>query len=151
MTKKNEVGYTAVFTTSAEQASRCANCLRQRDEDIRLSDVIPLTSILYDYLKDAPNSENLIRDASLKTIDDMTPESVVPFLKENLRWAIIDASANLIEGEEVQAGLEVVVASRDFEVPTKEYLMGKYGPITLHPEITSSKRGGYMYDGSAAT
>ena len=99
MTKKNEVGFQGVFTGEEDGAADCANCQSQREQDIYVTDRIPMTTILYDYLDGAEGSENLIRDGQIKTIPDLTPGSVVPFLREQLKWRMIDLGATLLEGQ----------------------------------------------------
>jgi hypothetical protein len=151
MTKKNEAGFTGVFASPPDAIEGCANCTAQREQDIVVDDVIPLTTILYDYLEAAPGSETLIRDGDHKTIPDLSPDSVVPFLKEQLRWRIIDLDATLLANQEQQAGLEITVSSRPFTSPTAENLMGVYGPETVHIEITNEKPGGFGYTYPTAT
>ena len=143
MTKKNEAGFAGIFASSTD--TDCANCARKQEEDILVEDVVPLTTILYDYLDANPGSNTLIRDAERKTIPNLEPESVVPFLAENLQWRMIDLGSNLLVGQEQQAKLEVKVTSRQFLPPTQQNLMGAYGPYTEHREITSTKPGGAGY------
>ena len=140
MTKKNEAGFTGIFASPAD--SGCASCERNREEDILVEDIVPLTTFLYDYLDASPGSDSLIPDGQIKTIANLEPESVVPFLTENLQWRMIDLGSTLLVGQEQQAKLEVKVTSRQFWPPTQENLMGAYGPYTEHPEITRTKRGG---------
>lgn len=151
MTKKNEAGFTGVFANDAENIEHCANCASQRDEDIMVNDVVPLTTIMYDYLDAKDGSESLIRDGEMKTIPNLTPESVEPFLKEHLQWRIIDLGTNLLSGQEQQAGLEITVSSRQFTPPTANNLMGVYGPETVYPNITNTKAGGFGYVYPTAT
>ena len=143
MTKKNEAGFAGIFASSGE--SGCASCNQDREDDILVEDVVPLTTMLYDYLDASPDSEKLIRDANNKTIPNLEPESVVPFLTENLRWRMIDLGSNLLPGQEQQAKLEVTVTSCQFSTPTRDNIMGAYGPYTPHPEITRTKPGGAGY------
>ncbi|KXT08107.1 hypothetical protein AC579_9209 [Pseudocercospora musae] len=149
MTKKNEVGFAGIFARSAADIENCSNCQSQRDNDIVIEDIVPITTIFYDYLESDPHSHDLIREGEHKTIPDLTPESVVPFLTEQLHWRIIDLGATLLSGQERQAGLEITVSSRQYTPPTAENIMGVYGPETVYPEITNSKPGGfgYVYDG----
>ena len=143
MSKKNEAGFAGIFATPA--GSGCASCDQNREDDILYEDVVPLTTILYDYLDASPKSETLIPNADIKTIPNLKPESVVPFLAENLQWRMIDLGSNLLSGQEQQAKLEVTVTSRQYLPPTRDNLMGAYGPYTPHPQITSTKPGGAGY------
>ena len=140
MTKKNEVGFTSVFASTLN--SNCESCAVKQEEDILIEDVVPLTTTLYDYLDATDGSETLIRDGNVKTIRDLGPEQVVPFLKEHLQWRIVDLGSTLLVGQEQQAKLEVTVASRQFSPPAESSLMGVYGPRTAYPEVTSNKPGG---------
>ena len=145
MTKMNEAGFMGIFASPTD--SGCASCKRNQEEDILVEDVVPLTTILYDYLVASPGSETLIRDAEIKTIRDLEPDSVVSFLTENLQWRMIDLGSNLLVGQEQQAKLEIKVTSRQFLPPTQENLISAYGPYTQHPQITRTKPGedGYTY------
>jgi hypothetical protein len=143
MTKKNEAGFTGVFTSGLD--SGCASCAQNQEDDILVEDVVPLTTILYDYLEASEGSESLIRDGDIKTIPDLEPEHVVPFLQEHLQWRMIDLGSNLLVGQEQQAKLEITVTSRQFLPPTEENLMGVYGPYTPYPAITATKPGGFGY------
>ena len=143
MTKRNEAGFMGIFASAAE--SGCASCARNREDDILVEHVVPLTTILYDYLDASLGSGTLIPHADNKTIPDLEPESVVPFLTENLQWRMIDLASNLLVGQEQQAKLEIKVTSRQFLPPTQENPMGAYGPYTQHPEITRTKPGGAGY------
>lgn len=82
MTKKNQAGFNGVFASGLN--SGCASCTRNQEADILVEDVVPLTRILYDYLESSDGSEGLIRDGDIKTILNMEPEHVVPFLQEHL-------------------------------------------------------------------
>lgn len=144
MTKKNEAGFMGVFASGLD--SGCASCERNQEEDIIVEDVVPLTTILYDYLDAAEGSETLIRDGETKTIPNLQPEHVVSFLKEHLHWRIIDLGSNLLVGQEQQAKLEITVTSRQFMPPAEGNLMGVYGPYTPYPEITDTKTGGFGYN-----
>ena len=143
MTKRNEAGFTGVFASGLD--SGCANCARNQEADILVEDVVPLTTILYDYLDASDGSETLIRDGEIKTIRDLEPDRVVPFLTEHLQWRMIDLGSTLLVGQEQQAKLEVTVTSRQFLPPAQGNLMGVYGPYTPHPEITRTKPGGAGY------
>ena len=143
MTKKNEAGFAGIFASPVE--AEYASCARNREDDILFEDVVPLTTFLYDYLDARPGSETLIRDADIKSIPNLEPESIAPFLTENLQWRMIDLGSNLLAGQEQQAKLEVAVTSRHFSAPTQEDLMGAYGPYTPHLEITRTKPGGAGY------
>ena len=145
MTRRNEVGFSGVFTSNV--AAECANCDAQRAADIMYEDVIPITSTLVDYLDANPKSDGLIRAGDLKTIPNLEPESVVPFLKEHLRWRVVDPESNLIDGVQQikDSGLEVKVVQRMFETPNDANKLGVYSDPVLYQEITEGKLGGFGF------
>jgi hypothetical protein len=143
LTKKNEAGLSHIFASAIE--SGCGNCTKQRDNDFIYGDVVPLTRILYDYLDAREGSESLIRDGNKKTIANLEPDEVRPFLEEHLQWRMVNTGAELIEGQEQHAGLEIMITSRPFESPSEEHVQGSYGPFTEYPSITQNKPGGYGY------
>ncbi|KAM3080283.1 hypothetical protein ACMFMF_003694 [Clarireedia jacksonii] len=73
-------------------------------------------------------SDILIPQAQKKTIDNLTPEEVVPFLKENLQWRMTDLATNLLHGEP-QAGLKILISHLIYIAPDQEHLLGQYGPF----------------------
>jgi hypothetical protein len=97
-------------------------------------DVIPITSTLFDYLEKEPKSEGLIRDGVIRKIKIMEPGEVVPFLKEHLKWRIVDPAANLIDGlQQIKdSGLEVKVVQRMFETPNDTNKLGVYSDPVLY-------------------
>lgn len=106
------------------------------------TDVVPLTNILVDYLDSDPASEGLIPDGEIRTISDLSPEQVVPFLKQNLKWRITG-----LTGEPLpyfpDSGLEVAVAGRIFTPPTEDSPLGSYRHGRIYGQITAGKDGGY--------
>lgn len=145
MVRKNEVGFSGIFASPLE--AECANCDEQRASNFMYEDVVPITSTLVDYLQANPKSRDLIRVGEIKTIADLGPESVVPFLREHLQWRITDTSANLIRDEDWinDSELEIKVISRMFETPSEQNKLGVYSDPVLYKEITESKLGGYGY------
>ncbi len=145
MVRGNEVGFSGIFTTTAEAV--CANCDEQRARNFMYEDVVPITSTLVDYLEDNPISKDLIQEGTIKTIPNLEPANVEPFLKEHLKWRIVDTASNLMNSEQQikDSGLEVKVVSRMFETPNDENKLGVYSDPVLHQEITETKAGGYGY------
>ena len=141
----NQVGFSGIFASA--DRSNCASCAIQRDEDFLYEDVVPLTSKLLDYLTSETSAGDLIRDGEKKTIDSLDPEEVIPFLKEHLQWRVTDTASNLLGegglGGDADAGLQIKVADRLFELPSGQNLLGRYGTSTVHPEITQGKPGGF--------
>ena len=52
MTRKNEVGFAGIFTSSNDAG--CANCEQQRDADLMYEDVVPIVSALLTLLRPIP-------------------------------------------------------------------------------------------------
>ncbi len=145
MVRKNEVGFSGIFTTGTEAV--CANCDEQRARDYMYEDVVPITSTLVDYLDDNPISKDLIQEGRIKTIPNLEPENVEPFLKEHLKWRIVDTASNLMDSEQQikDSELEVKVVSRMFETPNDENKLGVYSDPVLYQGITEQQPGGYGY------
>ena len=97
MVRKNEVGFSGIFTSRND--AECANCQQQRDVGFIYEDVVPITSTLVDYLDANPKSKDLIQEGEKKPIRDLEPDEVRPFLKEHLKWRIVDLDSNLIDDE----------------------------------------------------
>ena len=72
-------------------------------------------------------------EPALRTLKDLEPESVVPFLRQNMRWVITDTASRIIGDRETvgKSGLEVSVWDRVFVLPGEGAPMGVYGPATL--------------------
>ena len=69
-------GTTYIFTASTEH---CSNCAQHASEGLLVSNTLPITPILLDYVK----------AGYIKSIE---PEDVVPFLQANLQMRILDVS-----------------------------------------------------------
>lgn len=111
MGRPNEVGFSGVFTTTAEAV--CAKCDEQRARDFMYGDVVPITSTLVDYLDGNPISKDQIQERTIKTIPNLEPANVEPFLKEHLKWRIVDTAFKLMNSEQQikNSGLGIKVVS----------------------------------------
>ena len=143
VTRKNEVGFSGVFTSPQE--SSCASCRAHEAADVLSEDVVSLTLYLPDYLASNPVSQGLLTEGTLRTIPNLEPASVVPFLKEQIAWRVTTVDGELLVGREQEAKLEVTVTSREYESPSEQFPAGRYGPAQLHPEVTDDKPGGFGY------
>lgn len=144
MTKKNEVGFTGIFASDSDIG--CANCNQQRERGMLYADVIPITPALINYLEAATGGDGTgtLPADDMRTLRNLEPEHVVPFLKRNLRWRILDSASNLKTEQDVRdSDLEIAVTDRLFDVPTDSNPLGTYRESTVHPEITQGKVGGY--------
>ena len=144
MTKKNEVGFAGVFA-SADDAS-CANCSQQREEGLMFEHTIPITHSLSGYLRS--NTAAHGPEKEMRTLESFRHEDVAKFLKENLRWIITDTASRIIDDREIliKSKLEILVLSREYDLPTQTNPLGLYHPSEAWPEITEGKVGGYGYD-----
>jgi len=148
ITKKNEVGFSSIFASSPD--APCANCVRQREEGFIYEDAIPITTLLYGYLRSNTAVEG--PEPELRTLESFHPDQVVPFLKKYLSWRVTDIASNLINEEQrlLASGLEVRVSVRNFDLPTAEAPLGVYYPPEVYQEITQDKVGGFGYTPAAA-
>ena len=96
--RPNGVGFPGIFTTTAEAVY--ANFDEQRALDFMYEDAVPITSTLVDYLDNNPISNDLIKEGTIRTIPNLEPANVEPFLKEHLKWRIVDTVSNLMNSEQ---------------------------------------------------
>lgn len=154
MINGNQAGFMGIFSRSREAAAHCVNCENGRNHGLIISDMIPLTTHLTNYLQTNPNNANRITQGQRRYLSSLEPRDVVPFLKDQLRWRMIDLSSNLISDQEQDAQLIVAVTNRTYTPPNNAHLMGVYGPEIRYEIITNGKPGGcgYTYgDGSRNT
>ena len=71
-------GLSHVFTAPTEA---CDNCAGQAEDHLIVTDTSPITAMLSDYVAKQPEK-----------LASLEPRDVVPFLKENLRWRVLDVS-----------------------------------------------------------
>ncbi|KAF2116017.1 common central domain of tyrosinase-domain-containing protein [Lophiotrema nucula] len=150
-TKKNEVGFTGIFAAPQATSTECQSCQKNRADDIVIESVVPLTSYLTDYLDSNLKSAGLITEGQHRSVASLEPNDVVPFLKEQIQWRILDLASSLIVGREQEAHLEVAITHRTFTPPDANNLLGGYGEPTEYPDITTDKAGGLGYVYPAAT
>lgn len=149
LTKKNEAVFMGVFATT--DRAQCTSCKKNRERDIRVEDVVPLSTYLNDYLTSNPKRGGLIAQGQKKTIDSLNPSEVVPFLTEHLKRRMTDLRSQLIDGREQEAELEVVVTNQTYIPPDPEHSMGSCGPPTVYEDITRGQPGGLGYVYPAVT
>ncbi|KAK6400338.1 hypothetical protein LTR81_024387 [Elasticomyces elasticus] len=107
----NEVGFSGIFASAP--GSGCRNCTK--NQDMVYEDTVPLTSQLTGYLATSSASNTFLPDG--RTIQSVEVDRVVPFLKDNLTWRVVDTTGVLLQGVE-QSGLEVKVTDRLFSPPS---------------------------------
>ncbi len=86
-------------------------------------------------------------ELNLRTLQSFEPEHVVPFLKQNLKWAITNTASEVKDDIETirDSQLEISVWDRIFDLPTPEHRLGLYYPAELHREVTETQPGGLGY------
>lgn len=120
----NLVGSHCVFV----QSSPGANDAQAAGANLPVSGSIPLTGALLDKVK----------AGSLKSLNT---EDVVPYLQENLFWALSDTSDAAIPTDQVRS-LVVSVVSSKVTKPANSGSFPKWGPYESHKDITADKVGG---------
>ncbi|KAG8821507.1 hypothetical protein FRC17_009794 [Serendipita sp. 399] len=98
------------------------------EEDSIAVGVVNITSSLLEYFPKQPLPRNALE-----------PEYVVPFLKKNLYWAILDENGTVLDSSSLPS-LEVMVTA----TPLIHRRDGrpKYGEPVSYPEVTRGKPGG---------
>jgi tyrosinase len=128
----NNVGTYAVLG-SDRQTTGCEKCQSDADRELIVTGIIILT-------------EALIDRVTAGELRSLTPEDVVPYLKENLHWRITLADGTHKPNEEVR-GLKISVVSTDVDLPDDPHELPQYsGHYTIHPEITEGEPGGSNRD-----
>ena len=141
--QESEIGLSFIF--ASETDSPCVSCKKQADEGLEYEDAVPITHALYYYLREGNvRPEDSWPAADMRTLESFQPEHVAPFLKKYLRWRVIDGQNRIINEEEriTASKLEVVVSTREFELPSSRNPLGLYGPASPYPDITAGKLGG---------
>jgi len=120
----NCVGRVAVLGRASE--TPCAKCQDDRAENLQITGTVPLTSAL-------------LQDIVAGRLPDLTPESVVPYLKAQLKWRV-----TLFAGEEKPIaevpGLKISVCSTQVHIGDDG--MPQYsGQYTVYREVTAGQPG----------
>ncbi|KAK4958258.1 hypothetical protein LTR10_004684 [Elasticomyces elasticus] len=136
ITRMNEVGFSGIF--ASKPGSGCTNCTKNKD--MVYEDTVPLTGKLTEYLASSPGAGTFLPDG--RTIQSLEVDQVVPFLKANLTWRVVDTSGAMLHGVE-QSGLEIKVTDRLFTPPSAAEPLGTYEASEVHSEITAGKVGGF--------
>ena len=79
--QSNYAGYIFNFASSLD--APCPNCAAQAAANIVIGDSVGLTPKLIEFLA----SKTLLHPISLNTLGK---EDVIPFLKKNLQWRVVD-------------------------------------------------------------
>jgi Tyosinase C-terminal domain len=86
---RNLVLQSGVFVNS--DLKKCTNCQTQKAKQFLYGSAVSLTKILTDYIKSGERQPLLPSPdgMDLKTLD---PDDVIPFLRRNLHWRVVDVS-----------------------------------------------------------
>ncbi|KAJ5628581.1 hypothetical protein N7490_010809 [Penicillium lividum] len=138
LTKKNEVGFSAVFASSLN--APCSNCRNQAAEGGVYIDTIPITPALAAYHKDNISTHDSI-PAELRVLDSFSVEEVKSFLEKNLSWRLTRLNSEEITNEQEihDSGLTICVGFREDAAPPNE------NPFIPVIDITKNKLGGWGY------
>lgn len=117
----------------------CDKCQADQRDRIRVTGQIPLTIALIErYLAGI--------------IDDLSEQSVIPYLKEHLHWRVVQGDGTILPNRSDVAGLLVFVVSNEVTLPADEGEFPIYAPtVQVHPSITTNLQGGGRGDGTGLT
>ncbi|SLM36604.1 Uncharacterised domain, di-copper centre [Lasallia pustulata] len=122
----NHVGTFTVLGDSADTG--CDKCRRDQHSNLQVTGQIPLTIALAErYLA--------------HHLDDLTPNSVVPYLQKNLHWRVTLADGTEVALAEVPE-LTVSVISNEVQLPTAPHQLPTYAEeVEVYPAITTNRDG----------
>ncbi|KAL8714961.1 MAG: hypothetical protein Q9225_006477 [Loekoesia sp. 1 TL-2023] len=120
----NLVATHSVFSVAIGNTG-CQNCIQDKESDAVVSGGVSLT---YALLR--------------RQLKDLEPETVVPYLKDNLEWRVQAASGKHVKSEDLES-LCVTVAATVVESPDEEDALPKWGVPEIFKQITEDKAGGY--------
>ncbi|KAL9100136.1 MAG: hypothetical protein Q9163_004452 [Psora crenata] len=119
--------------------TECGKCQDDQRDHTQVTGQIPLTIALIErYLAGI--------------IDDLSEESVVPYLTENLHWRVVKADGTVLPNRSDVAGLLVFVVSNEVTLPPDDGEFPVYAPtVKVHPSITTNPQGNGRGDGTGLT
>ena len=117
----------------------CGKCQADQRDHTQVTGQIPLTIALIErYLAGI--------------IDDLSEQSVVPYLTENLHWRVVQGDGTVLPNRSDVAGLLVFVVSNEVTLPPDEGEFPTYAPtVKVHPSITTNVQGGGRGEGTGLT
>ncbi|EPS44263.1 hypothetical protein H072_1759 [Dactylellina haptotyla CBS 200.50] len=92
-----------------------------------------------------PLTNALIESAKQGKIQDLTPESVIPYLRDNLTWRVQWTDGGFLNPSDVKS-LKVSVSAAEVTIPTALSQGAVIGNWTTYYEITSKKPAGLLDD-----
>lgn len=120
----NLVGTHSVFS-SAVGKTGCQNCIQDKQNNAIVSGGVSLTNALL-----------------TKGLKDLEPETVAPYLKDNLQWRVQMSNGKHAPSEDISS-LCVTVACTIVESPEDPAELPKWGVPEVFESITEDKAGGY--------
>ena len=117
----------------------CGKCQADQRDQLQVTGQIPLTIALIErYLAGI--------------IDDLSEQSVIPYLTEHLHWRVVQGDGTVLPNRSDVAGLLVFVVSNEVTLPSDEGEYPIYAPdVKVHPSITTNVQGGGRGDGTGLT
>ena len=117
----------------------CSKCQADQRDRTKVTGQVPLTIALIErYLAGI--------------IDDLSEQSVIPYLKENLHWRVVQGDGTVLPNRSDVAGLLVFVVSNEVTLPPDEGYYPIYAPtVKTHPSITTNLQGAGRGDGTGLT
>ncbi|KAJ6261097.1 Tyrosinase [Drechslerella dactyloides] len=91
-----------------------------------------------------PLTDILIQCAKNGHIQDLTPESVIPYLRNRIQWRIQLPSGGSLDASDIQS-LKVSVSAAEVTLPTSDSNSGDITDWTTYYDVTNKKPGGLCY------
>ncbi|KAL9621323.1 MAG: hypothetical protein Q9160_004214 [Pyrenula sp. 1 TL-2023] len=119
--------------------TKCAKCVDDQSERVQVTGQISLTVALVErYLAGI--------------LDDLSEESVKPYLTKNLHWRVAELDGTIVEDRSEVANLTVYVVSNEVKLPEDNSQLPVYAPdVTIYPEITTARNGEGRGNGTGLT
>jgi len=133
----NHVGTFA--TLGQPRDTSCGKCRQDQEDHTQVTGQIPLTLALVErYLAGI--------------LPDLSEDSVVPYLTQNLHWRVSTGDGNIIENRSDVGGLTVFVVSNEVTIPEDEAQLPIYAEeVKIHAEITTKPNGTGRGEGTGLT
>ncbi|KIX05662.1 uncharacterized protein Z518_03634 [Rhinocladiella mackenziei CBS 650.93] len=123
-------------------ADECPNCQQQLEEDSIYGDTVPLTSRLVDMVEARETQPPTPEEGMvLRSLD---PEDVIPFLRRNLHWRVVDRNGAQVPREKVGRFL-TYVTSRTMAFPKTIYDLPVWDNPEVYREVTHGRPSGLCF------
>lgn len=126
VTNQSHVGAFATFGQDEDTA--CQNCQDGRAAGLQITGQIPLTIAL-------------VERYMAGLVDSLTPEHVIPYLRENLHWRVTMPGGQPRSREELE-NLLVSVVTNEVTIPSSPGGLPQYADVVVpRPEVTTNRNG----------